>query len=271
MTLSTYNLSNGIEAKALNPFGLLIQGNGCDLREIEVAEIRRLAWEYRLIVLRGFQKLDRQNLTEYCTSWGDLLHWNFGVIFDLVVHENATNYLLTNGRVPFHWDGAFIETVPSFEIFQCLKAPVAGTGGETLFCDTIRVWENATPKQQEVWRKIEITYITESNSAHYGGKITVPLVSQHPKTGVTRLRFGEPLDLEYNHLTRLSMEIKGIPALEHEAFLKEMQRLIYSPQNCIVHQWQDGDLVIGDNHALLHARNKFLATTPRHLQRVHIL
>lgn len=272
MSILSLNKPTDLDCQSLKPFGLLIQPVYLNnLWQIPSEQLRQLTWEHRLLILRGFPTFERDSFIQFCNNWGELLHWDFGVIFDLVVHENPTNYLLTNSKVPFHWDGAFIETVPSFEFFQCLQAPEPSTGGETLFCDTTRIWQKATPEQQQVWRNIEITYTTESNAAHYGGQITVPLVNQHPQTGVTVLRFGEPLELETAHLTRLNMKISGLPSSEQESFLKEMQSLIYSPENCFIHQWQDGDLVIGDNHALLHARNKFLKTTPRHLQRIHVL
>lgn len=269
--MMSLQLSDQLELKLLNPFGVSIQGESIDIYRIPIKVLHQLILEHRLIVLRRCSTLNRDNLIKYCSGWGELLHWSFGVIFDLVVHEKPTNYLLSAGRVPFHWDGAFIDKEPSLEFFQCLSAPTPGTGGETLFCDTIKIWNNATHEKREEWKNIEIIYITESNAAHYGGKITIPLVSQHPKTGVTRLRYGEPLDQDTQDLTRLSMHIKGIPIDKHEKFLKDMQALIYNPNNCYVHQWKDGDIVIGDNHSLLHARNQFTVNTPRHLQRVHVL
>jgi alpha-ketoglutarate-dependent taurine dioxygenase len=271
MISTSIDLPTNISCRTLEPFGLLLQDSYIDIRDIAVDVIQRLLLEHRLIVLRSCVPLEHAPLVEYCSRWGELLQWNFGVVFDLVVDEQPTNYLRTAGRVPYHWDGAFIDTVPSIELFQCLTAPSPGSGGETLFCDTTRIWEAASSRQHNQWQQIELIYTTESNGAHYQGQIRVPLVSPHPKTGEARLRYGEPFDSESQELTRLSMEIKGLPQEQHEAFLQEMQSLLYSPQYCYVHQWQNGDIVIGDNHILLHARNKFAASTPRHLQRVHIV
>ncbi len=190
---STSLLSN-LECQTLNPFGLKIMTKSPDIWNIPTEQLLELVLEHHLIIIRGFSIFDRDSLVEFCGRWGELLNWPFGYIFEVVADANPTNYLLSNGRVPFHWDGAYIDTVPSFEFFQCLKAPAIGSGGETLFCDTTRIWHQATTEQREIWKNIKITYNTESNAAHYGGEITVPLVSQHPKTGETRLRYGEPLD-----------------------------------------------------------------------------
>lgn len=268
----TSQLSINVNCQPLNPFGLLIEATNplSDIRELSIKQLRQLTWEHSVIVLRNFSVFGREVLSDYCTNWGTLLSWDFGTVLDLIVHENPQNYLFTTGNVPFHWDGAFAKAVPSFLFFQCLQAPTSGSGGESLFCDTTRVWHNATPEQQEVWEKINITYRTQK-LAHYGGKITAPLVSKHPITGNQILRFAEPLNDESVHLNPLFLEISGLEPKKHNEFFKELIAQLYLPQNCFAHEWQDGDILVADNHALLHGRNPFLSNSPRHLQRVHIL
>lgn len=261
-----------LSVKPLSPFGGLLEAteNQSDIRQLPIAHLCQLILDYRLIVLRGFSLLERDELSSYCQRWGELLAWNFGTVLDLVVHQNPENYLFTNGNVPFHWDGAFAEAVPRFLFFQCLKAPGAGSGGESLFCDTTGVLQGATPSQRKVWQNIEITYTTEK-VAHYGGKITEPLVSKHPITNSPILRFSEPLNEESVHLNPLFLEVSELPPAEHEQFLSELIASLYLPQNCFAHEWQEGDFLVADNHALLHGRNPFLSDSLRHLQRVHIL
>ena len=261
-----------LSIKPLKPFGGILQAtnNQLDIKQLPIAQLCQLVLDYRLIVLRGFSPLESDELSSYCQRWGKLLTWNFGTVLDLVVHQNPENYLFTNGNVPFHWDGAFAEAVPRFLFFQCLKAPEAGSGGESLFCDTTRVLENISSERREVWQKTEITYRTQK-VAHYGGDITEPLVSKHPITSSPTLRFAEPLNEESVNLNPLFLEISGIPPEEHEEFLSDLIKNIYHPQNCFAHKWEEGDFLIADNHALLHGRNPFLADSSRHLQRVHIL
>jgi alpha-ketoglutarate-dependent taurine dioxygenase len=274
MTLSTTNSSQilaQLKYHTLSPFGLLLENtNSLPISELLITELRQLIWEHRLIILRGFPLFEHDALSEYCTNFGNLLTWNFGTVLDLIVHENPQNYLFTNGNVPFHWDGAFAKAVPSFLFFQCLEAPIYGRGGESLFCDTTKIWESLEPSQRQVWKQIEITYRTEK-IAHYGGDIKIPLVNQHPITHIPTLRFAEPLNEKSAPLNPLFLEISGLPPEQHELFLSELQEMLYEPQNCFAHEWQDGDILIADNHALLHGRNPFLSNSPRHLQRVHIL
>lgn len=273
MMLSTsYQESMPLTVKPLSPFGGLLEAteHQSDIRQLPIVQLRQLIWDHRLIVLRGFSLFERDELSSYCQRWGELLTWNFGTVLDLIVQQNPENYLFTNGNVPFHWDGAFAKAVPSFLFFQCLKAPAAGNGGESLFCDTTRVLQNASPEQREIWQKIDITYRTEK-VAHYGGKITAPLVSKHLITGSPTLRFAEPLNDESVHLNPLFLEVLGLPPEKHDQFLSDLIARLYLPQNCFAHEWQEGDILVADNHALLHGRNPFLSDSPRHLQRVHIL
>lgn len=261
-----------LNIKPLSPFGALLEAteHQSDLRQLPIEQLCQLIWDYRLIVLRGFSLLEREEVQSYCQRWGELLVWNFGTLLDLIVHQNPENYLFTNGNVPFHWDGAFAKAVPRFLFFQCLKAPGAGSGGESLFCDTTRVLQNVSPSQREVWQKCEITYRTKK-VAHYGGKITKPLVSKHPITNSSTLRFAEPLNEESVHLNPLFLEVSGLPLEEHDQFFSEIIENLYLPQNCFAHEWQKGDFLVADNHALLHGRNSFCLDSMRHLQRVHIL
>jgi len=265
-------ISQVVNYRTLNPFGLLIEATNSNLNihEFTPNQLRDLVWKNRLIILRGFPLLKRDDLSDYCRHWGELLSWDFGTVLDLVVHDNPQNYLFTTGNVPFHWDGAFARSVPSFLFFQCVKAPLPNYGGESLFCDTTRVWQKATFHQREIWKQIRIIYKTEKVS-HYGGTIAKQLVSHHPLTNEIVLRFAEPLNEESVHLNPLFLEILGLPSEEHDQFLQDLKKMLYFPEHCYSHQWCEGDILIADNHALLHGRRSFLSGSNRHLQRVHIL
>jgi alpha-ketoglutarate-dependent taurine dioxygenase len=50
-----------------------------------------------------------------------------------------------------------------------------------------------------------------------------------------------------------------------------MQRLLYNPAYCIDHVWRPGDIVIADNHALLHGRRAVVESGDRHIRRVNVM
>lgn len=255
----------------LEPFGLIIQptdrDGAADLTTGSTDLLRELVADARVLVLQGFAPMSTADLARFSRRWGDVLEWDFGSVLDLAVQDDPQSYLFTSGDVPFHWDGAFAQVTPSYLVFQCLQAPE--TGGETLFCDTTAIVKAADPQTRRHWRRIRITYTTEK-LAHYGGRVTADFVSSHPKTGVPTLRYAEPLDAS-RFLNPLALEIEGTSPDGEEEFLADMRERLYSSQACYAHPWRPGDVVIADNHVLLHGRRSFPSESARRLQRVHIV
>ncbi|MBB5935462.1 TauD/TfdA dioxygenase family protein [Streptomyces zagrosensis] len=252
------------------PFGALVESRvpNADPGLIAPEEARALVLEHRVVVLRGFRIWERDEMTEYARLWGPLLSWNFGEILDLAVHDDPKDYVFTQGPVPYHWDGAFAEKVPSHQIFQCVRAPVAG--GQTVFCDTGLVLAGLPAETRQVWERLNVTYRKEQ-TAHYGGHITAPLIQQHPHTDAPVVRYAEPLDPE-RFLSPLFLDVEGLPDdLSQEEFFQDIEERLYAEDVTYYHDWQDGDIVLTDNHALLHGRTAFSGSGARHLRRVHVL
>jgi alpha-ketoglutarate-dependent taurine dioxygenase len=254
--------------RPLSPFGveITVPVPGSGLGSVDVPELRSRVAARRLAVLRGFAAPSDEEMLAFCRQLGEVLEWEFGSVNELQARPDASNYLYTNREVPFHWDGAFAGRVPHYIFFHCRAAPPAGSGGETTFCDTVRLLQRATPEQRERWRRVRITYSTEK-VVHYGGTFTAALVARHPVSGAPVLRFAEPVE----DLNPVRLETHGLPPEEQPAFLAEMHRLLNDPELCYAHDWRDGDVVLADNHALLHGRRAFRASAPRHLRRVNIL
>lgn len=250
----------------LAPFGVLITARpGTPLAEAGAATLRAWTAQHRVVVLRGFAPLEGEALPTFCKEVGPLLEWNFGVVNHLEVQQNARNYLYTEREVPFHWDGAFAGRIPHYIFFACDDSPPSGNGGETIFADTTKVLAQASPEELRQWEQTRITYTTEK-VVHYGGQFTSPLVAHHPLSGERVLRLAEPV----NDLNPLLLRIEGIPEAEHPRFLAGMQQRLRSPAVCYAHAWEPGDMLIADNHALLHGRTAFSHPQRRRIRRVNI-
>lgn len=257
------------ESREIVPFGLAVHaGHEKDAHTLDPDWLVKRTLEHRLLLLRGFGRLDRDGLTAFCQRMGKLLRWNFGEVMELQVHADPKNYLFTEGNVPYHWDGAFAELVPRFQVFQCLES--SGDGGLTTFCDTVKLLEQASPAELDTWRKLTIAYRTDK-VAHYGGEIEQPLVDRHPLTGAATIRFAEPLNEQSIKLNPLDVRILNYSDAEQARFLETFIPRLYAPPFYYEHQWQVGDLLITDNHALLHGRTVMGANVQRHLQRVHVI
>lgn len=222
--------------------------------------------EYRFVVLKGFAPLEGAALPKFCETLGELLEWEFGAVNDLRVDPATKNYLFTNRAVPFHWDGAFLPRSPHYIFFHCDVAPEPGAGGETLFCETVRLLAQAPVELQKLWREVVITYTTEK-IVHYGGTFSSPLLASHPTLAIPVVRYAEPVD----DLNPVQLSIEGISENEQPRFIKDMHQRLNDPRCCCAYEWENGDVVIADNHALLHGRRAFAEQTPRHIRRVNIL
>jgi pyoverdine/dityrosine biosynthesis protein Dit1/alpha-ketoglutarate-dependent taurine dioxygenase len=251
---------------ALAPFGALVTArSGIPLAEVGPAALRAWVAEHRVLVLRGFAPLHGDALPTFCQTLGPLLEWSFGVVNHLQVDENAKNYLYTEHEVPFHWDGAFVGRIPHYIFFACDDTPPSGSGGETLFSDTTKLLARASPEELRQWEQTRITYTTEK-VVHYGGRFTSPMIGTHPSSGERVLRFAEPV----SDVNPVSLHIQGLPESAHAGLLASMRERLRDPAVCYAHAWEPGDMLIADNHALLHGRNAFSHPRRRKIRRVNI-
>lgn len=247
----------------------IVSANEADkeITQFRLSTLLEWVMTHKLLILRGFNSLDREELLSYCAKQANLLHWDFGPVMEMKVDVDPKNYLFTEGDVPLHWDGAFYQE-PRFLFFQCIEAPHPQMGGETLFVNTEKVWEDASPETKKAWQKYQLNFSTEK-IAHYGGKIQRNLVTTHPETGKTILRFAEPVT--ENYLNPVEVSVEGKDARVSAMLLNEINVAVREEPYCYYHQWHSGDYLIADNFSLLHGRNAFKQESPRHLRRIQIL
>lgn len=257
-----------MNVKPLHQFGVQVEGN--KTQRLTRNMLRELRHAYSLVLLRGFEPPSgRKDLLDLCAEdpQKELLHWNFGPVMEMKEDESSPNYLFSNEAVPFHWDGAF-HLVPSWLVFFCVQAPPRGCGGQTLFTDTTAILGDTSSETKTQWENISLSYSTKM-LAHYGGKISQPLIQKHAHRDQLVMRFAEPVRTERNPV---QLEVRGLPPeLDQERFIEAMKQKIYDPRYCYEHEWQQGDLLIADNHALIHGRRGFNQKVPRHLRRIQIL
>ena len=252
----------------LTPFGVEVHAAavGTDLRDVDVGQLRDWVARHRVLILRGFALKSDADMLAICGELGDVLQWEFGAINELRVQANAANYLYTSHAVPFHWDGAFVGRIPHHIFFHCVDAPTVNCGGETTFCNTVKLLSDLPAAEPDTWSNIRVTYSTEK-VVHYGGSFASPLIDRHPISGEPVIRFAEPVD----DLNPVQLLIEGLPEQQHSEFVCRMQQLLCDPAYCFAHAWKTNDIVIADNHALLHGRRAFSQSADRHLRRVNVM
>jgi L-tyrosine isonitrile desaturase/decarboxylase len=218
----------------LSPFGLLATTNpGADIYAVPTPILQTWAVEERVVVLRGFEPLAGEALPEFCETLGAILD------------EDADE----EDELPLQWAGAFASHSPRYVFFHCDEA-ASGASSETLFCDTIRLLEKATPEDRERLLRVRIDH---------GDGFTSRLIVAHPISGESTVRYVEPA------------RILGADDHEQAAVTADLHQRLHDPAVCYVHAWQSGDIVITDNHALLHGHRPRQDSAPRRLRRVNIL
>lgn len=256
----------------IEPFGLLLQPThqGQDVHDLDVKELRELLWKERLIVLRGFRTFfGAEGFSDYCERWGEISVWPFGKVLELVEHSNPEDHIFDNNYVPLHWDGMYRPQVPEFQIFHCVKAPLAAQGGRTTFSNTALALENAPTEVREMWEKVTGSY--QRKMEFYNSKTVSPIIDSHPFRNFSVIRYNEPPSAGFGtFLNPPILEFAGVGPEELNEFHRSIQEALYSPKNFYAHEWLEGDLVIADNFSLLHGRESFETKAPRHLRRVHV-
>jgi len=253
----------------LLPFGAIMSvAPGTPFGSIPVDQLHAWVREHRVLVIRGCQPRERMELPLDARRLGPLQAWSFGSIHELEVKPDADNYLYTDRAVPLHWDGAFVGEAPRYLVFHCLEAP-SGSGGETQFVDTARVWAKLDTATRDRFRSLQFRYSTEKK-AYYGGSFVSPLVVEHETRGDAVLRFAEPVD----DLNAVRVEVLGLDPLQSAAILGELRTALRQGDCLLAHPWIPGDIVIADNLGLLHGRAAFPGAQrpqPRRIRRVNVL
>lgn len=257
------------KSEYLTPFGikLVAQQEKVTLADIPLDLIHQLIKTHKLVLIRGLENISESSLIKFSKTIGALLAWDFGVVMEMRVHEKPKNYLFTHGHVPFHWDGAF-HREPRYLMFNCVEAPLANSGGETLFANTSLIWQAAGKAEQHDWLLKKIRYKTEK-LAHYGGEISVQLVQQHPDTRETILRFAERVP--NTMLNPVEISIDDMTIAQAEQWAESFTQRCYLEKFCYAHTWQYNDILLADNFSLIHARRAFKQFSPRFLRRIQIL
>jgi len=254
-----------LETRLLQPFGLVVTvPAGTPWDEVDAEKVHAWVAEHRVVVFRGLRPFDKPRLPLAARRLGPLQSWSFGSVNELEPEPDAKNYLYTRAAVPLHWDGAFAGKIPRYLFFQCLEAPSL-EGGETVFVDTTVVWRAADERTRDVYRALAFSYETD-RIVHYGGSFTSPVVACHPYTGEAVLRFAEPVD-EKNPVRVMAI---GLDALASAKTVTELREALALPEAVLLHRWEKGDVVIADNHALLHGRRAFTGADKRHIRRVNV-
>lgn len=261
------------EITEMRPFGVAVQpqGKSIPVTDLPVEQLRELARQHHLVLLRGFSTFEQADaFADYCCTWGEISVWPFGKVLELIEQENPTDHIFDNNYVPLHWDGMYRKQVPEFQIFHCVSAPRENQGGRTTFSNTTIALEQAAAPIRTLWSSV--TGVYHRKMEFYDSKTVAPIITTHPVKGFPVIRYNEPpREGDDSFINHPALAFQGVEGISTADFHIQLRTALYSPENFYAHTWQTSDIVISDNYTLLHGREAFTSGAPRHLRRVHVL
>ncbi len=262
-----------MKTTSLAPFGLTInaENKGDSLFSLSPLSVIELLNQHRLLIFKEFTPPSDADYINFAKCFGDIMAWEFGEILELKISPQPANHIFTKGRVELHWDGAFVEKKPHFNLFHCIKGSHSLSGGQTLFVDTSKVLNAATPAEIDYWSEIEIEYEMEKK-AHYGGKIQSPLITVNPFDNTKVIRFIEANNEDSEEINPMQVRLVDRTAEESKKFLSSFTSRLYLDKYMYRHNWNAGDILIADNSCLLHGRSRYENNdVDRHIKRINVL
>jgi alpha-ketoglutarate-dependent taurine dioxygenase len=283
---SSRDLPIPLDVSMIQPrFGAIVKnplGTPVAASTVPVSILRALANQFGFVVLKGFQTMDESGLRSYCSSFGELVHWNFGPLHAVKPLPHSEGFVDSEEGLPLHWDvsyppeylvksGHYEDYVPRYFMFQCMHAPATGRGGETTFLHGRLLLENATAEELQQWRRTVIT--TYTKKTYLGGrKFDYPMIMTHPVTGEEILRYPEPWS---SPLQSIVNRCASMDTTSFEKLTQTMQDRLYDRRWYMEYAWEDGDIALVENHLILHGRRPLRVDTrqerdPRELWRIQM-
>lgn len=249
----------------IEPFGVAVEGDLSEpMTSAEQAELSRLLYRNGFLRFRG-QTLDKAQFRRFGGALAPLLPEDHEANPVLAIQPEVGGFGTT--QLIYHRDLSFSE-----HPFQAiaLHAVDVNPGETSTFIASCtrpyRTLPDTLKKRLEHLQVITALGVDPTHRIREDEKVMAPgwpryvhkLVSPHPVTG-------EPV-LEVCPMS--SVRVESMAFEESEALLTELFARIEAPDNCYEQRWHNGDLVIWDNFATLHARKALEGVTRRTLQRL---
>ena len=168
----------------------------------------------------------------------------------------------------WHTDGTSYERPDKATLLTARNAPDPGEG-DTEFASTYAAYEALPDEEKERYAGLHVRHSiasiqrcvfpnpTDEQLARWS---QVP-IREHPlvwrrSDGRASLLIGQTAEA-----------IVGMPEAESTALIAHLNEWATQPRFTVTHQWEEGDLVIFDNTALLHRSRPYQPTSPRRMHR----
>ncbi|OJD35577.1 pyoverdine dityrosine biosynthesis protein [Diplodia corticola] len=259
----------------------------------DMLKVRGLAERNSPVVLRGLAgTTERAAFLAKGREMGPITTWKFGELLEVRDGGGSggggLNNVLSAEPMPFHYDGLFklvngVSAPPRFQMFvaACTPPPASpegdrapgGPGGRTLFATSPLVFERLAAAGDgfgdvDALRAKRWSVTTDAfDHSEFGG---LPLVVDHPATGVACLRYHEDWPQERTSFAPTRVRVQGVGAGEDAAIRTAVERALFDRRACLYQGWERGDVLVSDNVLAMHTREGYTSGAARELWRLHI-
>lgn len=263
------------ERKLAPAFGMELSGQDLadpDLPQAERDAVYHAVTKHGVAVVKG-QDLSNDDLYRFAATIGSVVELprvnglNPGHVATLSNLDADGNILPMDSRVHselktsyvWHVDATYVRPRPRVSMLYGRVVPIGCA--ETDFCDQRLAWEALSPAEQSRLDGLTAMHWLIHSRAASGidssdedrarfQPIPRALVGEHRESGRKALC--------------LASHISGIIGMEDDAalaLLADLTARAAAPENCYRHCWDSGDLLLWDNHAIMHRANAYDITT----------
>jgi len=230
-----------------------------EYERVMISDSALLEWlrslrDYGVTLLRGVPT-ETQSVRKVAERVSFVQQTNFGLIFDVYSKPEPTSNAYTSLELLLHTDLPHHQEVPGYQLLHCLVNEAEG--GESLLADGFHLAElikNQDPEAFALLTTLPVNhrYQDEQADHFYSG----PLIALNSAGEIIQVRFAPnvvaPFDVPFPQMQAMRRAYHKFAALARH------------PKLQVRHKFEPGDLVITDNHRVLHGRTAF--TGVRRLQ-----
>ena len=201
-------------------------------------------------------------LESFAQSFGPLLETNYGRVFEIIVDPDESQKSVANSQIDLipHTDDAYQYAPPGVIFFHCLIARTDG-GGQSTFVDGFQIAEVLRQEDEEAFNllcRYDVPF-----QKYYGDRIDMRFSS--PVFGLDS--DGHLKDVRISNLFPAPLDLAEEMIEPFYAAYRKLMQLYTAPKYCLQYGLQPGDLVMFDNHRVLHGRTAIgINNQRRHLR-----
>ena len=210
----------------------------------EMYDLLKSFYEYGFVIIKNVPTKNNY-IVDFANSIGSVRPTNFGEFFNVKSVPNPNDLAYTSLALPPHTDNPYRKPIPCIQLLHCIENEVSG--GFSTLVDGFKV----------------ATYLKENNPEYFKILTKIKVKFKFTDKDVVLENTGQLIELdEQDNLKqiRFNTRLDYVPVLEKKQLdlyynaRKKISELYNSEKFRIQFKLMPGDIIMMDNHRLLHGR-----------------